>query len=119
MADQYSPIPPPTPPWKGVGPDAWWNPLSPSWPTTRAVRAAAEAARREMVKRGEEMQARIDATQNAASGIIPDPIQVAVAFLDEPSWGYYVPTVGLGLLSVAAIVGGAALYHAKNKKRRT
>ena len=113
----YSPLPPPTPP-RGLGPDAWWNPLSPSWPATAAGRAAGAWVRREAERKAAEVQATIDEAAKLPGALSPpDPIQVAAAIIGEPSWGFYVPTVGIGVLSLAVIGGGAALYVAHKKKK--
>lgn len=124
MADApvpYSPLPPPRAP-LGVGPDAWWNPLSPSWPPNKLGKAAGDALRNRLATKEEELQQAIaDATaaaKAAGQSILPDPITVAVAVVGEPSWGYYVPTVGLGLLSLGVIAGvGGLVYRARKKKR--
>ena len=58
--------------------------------------------------------------EDAARAAVPsiDPILAAEAFVGKPTWGYYVPTVGAGLASVALLAGGALLYRAKNKGKR-
>jgi hypothetical protein len=117
------PLPPPKPPRPPtlVGPDRWWNPFSPAWPPTALGRAAADAARKKSAEVANDVEQRLEQRvaelQENTPGI--DPIVVAETIVGKPTWGYYVPTVAVGLGSAAAILGvGALVYRARSKRRK-
>jgi hypothetical protein len=112
MGDTALPLPPPTPPRPPtlIGPDKWWNPFSPSWPPTAAGRAAVDAGR-DLSARAAETQTKL--VQELAN-IAPDPIIASEIIVGKPTWGYYVPTVGVAALSLA-IAGGLAYAYKKRK----
>ena len=115
LGDQYIPLPPPKPPSPGalVGPDKWWNPFSPQFPTARAGAAVADALR---AKSAEIADATAEAA-NALKAKIPDPVIAAETIVGKPTWGYYVPTVLLGVGGVLAVGLGGALAYRHYRKR--
>ena len=117
------PLPPPKPPRPPtlIGPDAWWNPFSPSWPPTAAGRAAVDYGRRKSAEVAADVEERIEQKVAELEENTPnvDPIVIAEAIVGKPTWGYYVPTVAVGLVSAGAILGaGALIYRAKKRKRK-
>ncbi len=111
------PLPPPKPPRPPtlIGPDAWWNPFSPSWPTTAAGRAAWEAARQKSAQVAQDVEEAAEALQST----VPDPVVAAEIVVGRPTWGYYLPTVAAGVGSAALLaVAGGLVYRAKHKRKR-
>lgn len=109
------PLPPPSPPRPPtlVGPDKWWNPFAPSWPTTALGRAAYEAARNKSAQVAQDIERRTEQMRD----LVPDPIIAAETVIGRPTWGYYVPTVAAGTLAVGALalVGGLVYKHRKKR----
>lgn len=107
------PLPPPTPPRvKSIGPDVWWNPLSPKFPPNAASAAILDAARKKTAAKADELSRQIDAMTDAV-----DPVLAAETLIGRPSWGYHVPTVAIGVGSLVVLgVVGSLVYRAKKRK---
>jgi hypothetical protein len=118
------PLPPPAPPRPPtlVGPDKWWNPFSPSWPPTALGRAATDAARKKSAEVAQDIEQRLEEKVAELEENTPniDPIVIAEQMIGKPSWGYYFPTVAVGVGSAAAllVVGGIAYSRVKHRKRK-
>jgi hypothetical protein len=114
MAD---PLPPPARP--SLGPDKWWNPLSPSWPPTAAGRAVGETLKAGAQTAADTLERTAEAAASAADALNPDPIPAAVAIIGKPSWGFWAPSALAGAASLI-VVGGVGLFlykHRSGKKR--
>ena len=117
------PLPPPAPPRPPtlIGPDKIWNPFSPSWPPTALGRAVTDAARKKSAQVAQDIEQKLEEKVAELEENTPnvDPIVIAEQIVGKPTWGYYFPTVAVGLGSAAAILGvGALVYRAKHRKRK-
>jgi hypothetical protein len=116
MSDLSLPPPKPPRPPTLIGPDRWWNPFSPSWPTTALGRAAADLARQKTAQVASEIEDATGKIAEAIPGI--DPIVAAEAIVGRPTWGYYVPTVGAVVAASAVAVAAAMVYRRSKRKGR-
>jgi hypothetical protein len=104
-----------------IGPDKIWNPFSPSWPPTALGRAVTDAARKKSAQVAQDIEQKLEEKVAELEENTPnvDPIVIAEQIVGKPTWGYYFPTVAVGLGSAAAILGvGALVYRAKHRKRK-
>lgn len=116
----FRPLPPEASGNSSLGPDAWWNPASPSfvifapgrWMGEK-LRDGAEAAAKTAIAAAEA------AAKKAESSLTPNVLPFAIAGLGEPSWGYYGPAV-LKAAGIAAGVGIAGYigYRRYQKRKR-
>lgn len=101
-----------------LGPDAWWNPASPSFVIFapgrwigEKLRAGADAAA------ATAMSAAEAAAKKAEASLTPNVLPYAIDALGAPSWGYYGPSVLKGL-AVLGGVGIAAHFGYREWKKR-
>jgi hypothetical protein len=77
-----------------------------------------DALRRKSAEVAGQVQEAAGELAEKVDAMTPDPILGAELIVGKPSWGYYVPTVGVGVLSLGVLAGVGALVYSRQKRKK-